>query len=33
MSSDGFTINRRRLGLLGAGLAATAAGLGAVPDL
>ena len=33
MSSEGFTIDRRRLGLLGAGLAATAAGLGAVPNL
>jgi len=33
MSSDTFAINRRQLGLLGAGLAASAAGLGAVPDL
>jgi urea transport system substrate-binding protein len=33
MSSDTLAINRRQLGLLGAGLAASAAGLGAVPDL
>ena len=33
MSSDGFTFGRRQLGLLGAGLAATAAGLPALPDL
>ena len=32
MSSDGFTLGRRQLGLIGAGLAATAA-LPAVPDL
>ena len=33
MSSDGFTLGRRSLGLLGAGLAAAAAGLPAVPSL
>ena len=33
MSSDGFTLGRRDLGLLGAGLAAAASGLGALPGL
>src|SRR6516225_7368310 len=33
MSSRGITIDRRRLGLLGAGLAVTGSGLGVVPDL
>jgi urea transport system substrate-binding protein len=33
MSSGTFAINRRQLGVLGAGLAVSAAGLGAVPDL
>src|SRR5277367_2628545 len=33
MSSKGITIDRRRLGLLGAGLAVAASGIGAIPDL
>ena len=33
MSSEGFTLGRRHLGLLGAGLAAAASGLGAIPAL
>ncbi len=33
MSSDGITLGRRHLGLLGAGLAAAASGLGAIPSL
>src|SRR5215469_1662230 len=33
MSSDGFTIDRRQLGQLGAGLAAAIAGIGSVPEM
>src|SRR5271163_4971938 len=33
MSSKGITIDRRRLGLLGAGLAVAASGIGVIPDL
>ncbi|HEV2302323.1 MAG TPA: urea ABC transporter substrate-binding protein, partial [Stellaceae bacterium] len=33
MSSEGFPIDRRQFGLLGAGLAAAASGLGAIPGL